>query len=280
MSARRSSAPPRPVPSRPAAAGAMSESAAGRLAGLPPVQSGVPAPAAKQPRTTPLRHATLSQTIYDEVRRRLQSGQLQAGQGASNTSGKLRLLDYEIAREYGCTRTPVRQALLRLVSEGYLQGTTRGFVLPTFTLADIREIFEIRRLLEPHAAASVVPLLAHDQLAQLQHAHAQAAQAVQRHDAALLTQANVAFRSVWLNGLRNQRLLATISRFADHAQLIRAATLSDPAAQGIVLAGLARLCQGFQARDEQGVHEAMKDFVWQAEQHYMRLARYGNGSGN
>jgi len=221
---------------------------------------------ARQPRATPLRNDTLSQTIYDDVRKRLQRGQW---------SGKTRLLDYEIAREYGCTRTPVRQALLRLVSEGYLQGTTRGFVLPTFSATDIREIFEIRRLLEPYAAASVTRILTDQQLGQLQVALTQASQAVQAQDAVLLTQANVAFRAVWVNSLRNQRLLDTIGRFADHAQLIRSVTLADPATQAIVLDGLTRLYQGFDSRDEGRVHDTMRVFVQQAEQHYMRLAQIG-----
>jgi len=230
------------------------------LTSISPVASG------RHPRATPLRNDTLSQTIYDDVRHRLQDGQW---------SGKVRLLDYEIAEEYGCTRTPARQALLRLVSEGYLQGTTRGFILPTFTTTDIREIFEIRRLLEPHAAASVTPQLSDKQHTALKAALAQASQAVQSQDAALLTQANVAFRFVWLNSLRNERLLDTIRRFADHAQLIRRVTLADPATQTIVLDGLTRLYQGFANTDAAAVHTAMSEFVEQAERHYMRLAQTG-----
>jgi len=231
-----------------------------------PLTSNSPVASSRHPRTTPLRNDTLSQTIYDDVRRRLQEGQW---------AGRARLLDYEIAEEYGCTRTPARQALLRLVSEGYLQGTTRGFILPTFTTTDIREIFEIRRLLEPHAAASVTPQLSDKQRAALNAALAQASQAVRSKDAALLTQANVAFRSVWLNGLRNERLLDTIRRFADHAQLIRRVTLADPATQTIVLDGLTRLYQGFASADAAAVHAAMSEFVEQAERHYMRLAQTG-----
>ena len=68
-------------------------------------------PSSKQPRRTPLKAYTLSETIFHEVRNRLQRGEI----GADD-----RILDYEIAQEYNCTRMPVRQALLRLASEGYL----------------------------------------------------------------------------------------------------------------------------------------------------------------
>ena len=102
----------------------------------------------KLPRRTALKQTTLSESVYAEIRSRLQRGEI----GPND-----RVLDYEVAEEFDCTRMPVRQALLRLVSEGYLIGTTRGFVTPTLTNDDIHEIFEVRRLLEPSAAAAPSP---------------------------------------------------------------------------------------------------------------------------
>ena len=61
----------------------------------------------KQPRRTALRPATLMESVYQEVLGRLQRGQI----GPDD-----RVLDYEIAEEFECTRMPVRQALLRLVA--------------------------------------------------------------------------------------------------------------------------------------------------------------------
>ena len=98
----------------------------------------------KLPRRTALKQTTLSESVYAEIRSRLQRGEI----GPND-----RVLDYEVAEEFDCTRMPVRQAPLRLVSEGYLIGTTRGFVTPTLTNDDIHEIFEVRRLLEPAARA-------------------------------------------------------------------------------------------------------------------------------
>lgn len=112
----------------------------------------------KLPRRTALKQTTLSETVYQEIRARLQRGEV----GPND-----RILDYEVADEFGCTRMPVRQALLRLVSDGYLVGTTRGFVVPTLTSDDVHELFELRRLLEPSAAAGTVATLGDDEDAAL-----------------------------------------------------------------------------------------------------------------
>ena len=62
-------------------------------------------------------------------------------------------MDVEIANEFGVSRMPVREALMQLVHDGMIESTSRGFVLRRYSDREIEEIFEIRRLLEPAAAA-------------------------------------------------------------------------------------------------------------------------------
>ncbi|CAM5513599.1 GntR family transcriptional regulator OS=Eoetvoesiella caeni OX=645616 GN=DFR37_102201 PE=4 SV=1 [Eoetvoesiella caeni] len=220
--------------------------------------------ATKQPRRTPLKNYTLSETIFQELRNRLQRGEI----GAED-----RVLDYEIAQEYSCTRMPVRQALLRLASEGYLMGTTRGFTLPTLTTQDIEEVFEMRRLLEPHAASSVIDLLGEEQHMALTLAYHKARRAAEKHDAQMMIDANVAFRSIWVGAVQNKRLRDTIQRFADHAQIVRSTTLSHPPTQQIVANGLKQILDGFLARSGENVYKAMQEFVQHAQQQYFLLAK-------
>ena len=52
-------------------------------------------------------------------------------------------------------RTPVREALTRLASEGLLASDGRSFVVPALTERDIEEIYELRLMLEPEALRRV-----------------------------------------------------------------------------------------------------------------------------
>src|SRR5689334_22856113 len=80
------------------------------------------------------RAENLSERIYTDLRARLQRCAVQTDE---------RLVDLELAAAYGTSRMPAREALLRLVAEGYLTGTTRGFAVPTLSLQDIRDIFGV-----------------------------------------------------------------------------------------------------------------------------------------
>src|SRR4029077_2652017 len=74
------------------------------------------------------------------------------------TSGRLRpderIKQEKVAAELGVSRTPVREALHLLEREGLVRLVPRrGAVVPGVTAADVRELYELRELLEPAAAA-------------------------------------------------------------------------------------------------------------------------------
>lgn len=59
----------------------------------------------------------------------------------------------ELAAEFGVSRTPAREALLVLGSEGFVEVIpNRGAHVRSWSQADVDEVFELRALLEPHAA--------------------------------------------------------------------------------------------------------------------------------
>ena len=58
--------------------------------------------------------------------------------------------DRQLAVMLGVSRTPVRDALHRLESSGLVERRGRiGWMVSTFTLQDVRELFELRRVFEP-----------------------------------------------------------------------------------------------------------------------------------
>lgn len=65
-------------------------------------------------------------------------------------AGGAPLRDRQLAEELGVSRTPVREALHRLEAAGLVEPRGRsGWAVTPFTAQDVREIFQLRRLLEP-----------------------------------------------------------------------------------------------------------------------------------
>lgn len=67
-----------------------------------------------------------------------------------------KLSDLRLSEELGVSRTPVREALHRLVGDGVLDYTpNRGFFVARFSATDIAEIFDLRAALEALACRTV-----------------------------------------------------------------------------------------------------------------------------
>ena len=206
---------------------------------------------------------SLRARIYEEIRDRIHHGDVGRDE---------KLVDVDLANKLGVSRMPVREALLQLTHEGYLVGTTRGFMLPRLTPTDVANIFEVRRCLEPRAAAHAARDIDEEGMAALASALKDAERAAETGDAELLFQANVRFRRCWLEAVRNDRLAAAIARFADHVQVVRLGTLTHLPTQAVVVAGMRKLYDAFSRRDAMAAFDHMTRFIQTAEERFVALS--------
>jgi DNA-binding GntR family transcriptional regulator len=85
--------------------------------------------------------------IYGALRREILSCAIPPG---------AEIRDAEIAERFAVSRSPVRDALLRLEAEGLVVISPRkGYRTAPISIADARDLFEFRAVLEPACAASV-----------------------------------------------------------------------------------------------------------------------------
>jgi DNA-binding GntR family transcriptional regulator len=103
-----------------------------------------------------------------------------------------KLSDLRLSEELGVSRTPVREALHRLVQDGVvIYSPNRGFFVASFSADDIGEIFDLRAVLETLALRTVAARLqpaafesAREDLDRVEALIAGASTAEDRHDAA------------------------------------------------------------------------------------------------
>jgi DNA-binding GntR family transcriptional regulator len=76
-----------------------------------------------------------------------------------------KLSDLRLSQELGVSRTPTREALQRLVSDGIVRTErNRGFFVASFSASDIAEIYDLRATLETMALRAAAPRLTPDLL--------------------------------------------------------------------------------------------------------------------
>ena len=205
----------------------------------------------------------LGDRVYATLREYLRAGRIPAGQP---------LQEAALAAQLGVSRTPVREALTRLASDGLVVTEGRSFVLPSLTVEDIEEIYALRFLLEPEA----LRLLARSrpgaaQLAPLWQALDEMDAAAGAGDGAAFMEANYRYRDAWTALVPNQRLVRAIHLYADHVRYLRAFTLDETPVRGIVLQGLRELTAALAAGDGEGAARAMHAHLDNARQILLKL---------
>ena len=218
----------------------------------------------RSPAPAGLASPSLRSQIYADLRQRLQRAEFGPGD---------RLVDTDIASQYRTSRMPAREALMALMSQGFLNQTSRGFVVPELSPQDVREIFAVRKLLEPEAAAAAAQHLDDAGLAALTVARDMARSACGHDDSEALMEANIAFRAVWLGAVDNRRLVEAIESFRDHIQTVRISTLVRPKTRDVVLEGIEAQTSAFKARDAEAARKALRAFMDAAEAEYFDAAQ-------
>ncbi len=85
---------------------------------------------------------------YAWIREAIESGQIVMGSP---------LPENQLAKEIGVSRTPIREALRCLEQDGYVTIIPqKGAFVSRISLEDLKEIYDIRKLLEPFAALTAV----------------------------------------------------------------------------------------------------------------------------
>lgn len=102
----------------------------------------------------------LSQKVYSLLRKKIIDKKYKSGQP---------ILESSLSNELGISRTPIREALKLLEKENLVNVYHRkGAFITTISLEKIREIFQIREIVEGEVARLAAPYIANDKLSQIE----------------------------------------------------------------------------------------------------------------
>jgi DNA-binding GntR family transcriptional regulator len=94
----------------------------------------------------------------------------------------MRLTEEFLAAELQLSRTPIREALKRLQTEGLITPLKRGLSVRTFSPQDIQQIYDLRALLEGYAASQAALLRSEHDVQVIKKINLLYAQAINRFD--------------------------------------------------------------------------------------------------
>ena len=195
----------------------------------------------------------ISDALREKIEEQIATGALPPGSSLDEAT---------LVEQFGVSRTPVREALARLLSEGLIAGEGRSFMVPILSDADVDEIYQLRGILEPAALAWVAQ--SNYQPAALQEMEGAFAQAKVAHassDADAFREANARFHQAWQGQITNQRLIRAIELYAGHVRYLRVLTLGSDPARKATLSGMKKIHAALRRRDASSAERAMREHL-------------------
>lgn len=199
---------------------------------------------------------SLADAVYERLWKRIVNLEFPPG---------ARLSEETLARELGVSRTPVREALLRLGEVGLVRvSPRRGFAVPEVSAADLGELYDLRAALEGFAIRRAAPLLPdadiRAQRERQRDAH-ERAMAGSPAAAERFFQADIALHELLQRHGGNRRSARIVADVMGQLALRSMRAAQDPEQRLLAIAEHNRILDALEARDPAAAAAAMEAHV-------------------
>ncbi len=134
----------------------------------------------------------------------------------------------EFAEKLEVSRTPIREAFLKLETEGLIDVRPRvGYFVVEITEQDIRDLFEIREIIETRAARKAAESLTDEKLISAKELIQDCYKAVEIGDFEKFVPAEIKFHGFLQENIENKRLLAIMDGLNDLMYRVRVLSLQS-----------------------------------------------------
>ncbi len=166
------------------------------------------------------RHQTLRERIVDFLKESIIKGQLKPGE---------RIAEPELAERFGISRTPIREALRQLESEGFLTVVPRkGATVSPITDRDVREFYEIKSLLEGYAARIACDRMTEKEIKRMENLNSQMKRFAEKDDVKNFFRLDNQFHDVFLKACGNEKLYNLVHSLVEQFERFRITALALP----------------------------------------------------
>lgn len=148
-----------------------------------------------------------AEEAYNKLRLAIVSGELRPNQ---------RLVESQISRWVGMSRTPVREALKRLEATGYLSTfPSGGLVVTDHAPSQIRSLYEVREALEVMAIKLACQRATEAQIRQAEEYHVRSIDTIRNRDVEQFIELNTAFHEGLFASCGNDQLISLVQTYRD-----------------------------------------------------------------
>jgi DNA-binding GntR family transcriptional regulator len=215
-------------------------------------------------------HHNAAEAVYMTLREAILHGVLPSGAPLS---------EIPLADVFGRSRTPIREAILRLESEKLAERVPRrGLVVARITREEVLEVYVVRETLDGLAAQLAAVSISPPDLDRLVWLNDRLRAAVQAGDSKAMTQLNIEFHEAICNASRNTLLQEFMRRIHEWVHRFADTTMALPGRGMEAVSEHEALIEALRARDPEAAERIAHQHMHRARK--MRIEMIQSAAGN
>jgi DNA-binding GntR family transcriptional regulator len=209
---------------------------------------------------------SLTECVMDYFKKQLNIGALIPGDEVN-----INLLSETL----GISRTPIREALIQLVKDGFVELVSRRkFVIKKLTLEDIKQIYHLIGLLEAEAAKIACDKITDAEIKELEDIYERMEEALNNNDAQTYLDLNFRSHAFISRFCENQILLEIIAKQKERLYEFPKIVMIIPEWDKKLMADHVKMIQYLKTKDKQGLEDVIKNEHWDFNTNYPFIFRY------
>lgn len=191
----------------------------------------------------------LRDVVFNTLRQAILRGEIKPGE---------RLMEIKLANKLGVSRTPIREAIRKLELEGLvLMIPRRGAVVAEITEKSLRDVLEVRRVLEELSVELACKRITEEEIEDLKVAEKEFETALKGGDVTEVAEADVKFHDVIYHATNNQRLIQLLYNLREQMYRYRVEHLKQKEKHEILLAEHNDIVKMIEKRDAKHAMEVI-----------------------
>lgn len=184
-----------------------------------------------------------------------------------------RLVETQVAQELGVSRTPVREALQILESEGLLEGSSGiGYCVRAISRNEVAELCEIRVANETLAALWAMERITPEELRALEESLDRAEAEIRGGSSESLAERIWDFHEILAAASGSEHLYEVCRMLQRHMLRYRLKALYDADSGFLAVAGHRRILEALRSKDGEALQRAIRDHIEQSKEDIGRKA--------
>lgn len=192
----------------------------------------------------------LRDVVFNTLRRAIITGEFAPGE---------RLMEITLANRLGVSRTPVREAIRKLELEGLVTMIPRkGAQVAKITEKNLRDVIEIRCVLEEFAASLACERITEEEKAEMEQLHQQFVQSAKTHDILDIVEKDEQFHDAIFRATKNDRLITIINNLREQFYRYRMEYVKDIEQHSILVKEHEELMTAIFQKDSETAKQIMR----------------------